>query len=134
MKLTNVFLAALMLSVSAGTAFGAIGTDEVLLGNPRVAAADSEAGTDSRANDAARLRQAGEDACREAVNTAVLLGDTFRQVTAEVLPLMLETGTELARQMEPRLRELAPTMRQFGDRLRDIMRQMEQPARERRYD
>ena len=120
------FLIAMIVACASGGAFGAIGDNETWASSIAVAANPDEARAPAKTRDTDRLRQAGESACREAVNTATFLGEAFEQIAAEILPMVVKTGEEVARQMEPRLRELEPRMRELGERLRGVARELEQ--------
>lgn len=77
--------------------------------------------------DAERLRQAGEQACRQAADAAAQLGETFREVGVEASRVLAQAGDTFAR-------EMAPAMRQLADRLQEMAQQMEQSLQERRSE
>lgn len=115
--LRHTLLAVTVLPFLASGAFAAIGSEAY----QRVAAADPSTMTDThvaQADDAARLRQAGEKACVQAMDLAAVMGEKFRQMSAEMPRLMLETRDEIAR-------EMAPTLRSLADRLGEMARQLE---------
>lgn len=80
---------------------------------------------------AADVRAVGTKACEQAVNAAASIGETFTQLSSEVLPKMMQTGEEFARQVEPTVRQFEPVMREFAERMRELARQMEQSFNER---
>lgn len=130
--------AALVLVLASGGTFAAIGNDEAASVEriQQVASVDSVGGTAAvsradAAHDAQRLRAIGDKACRQAVDAATGMGETFREIGTELVPLMVKTGEEFARQLEPALSQMEPSMRQLAERMREIARQMEESLTER---
>lgn len=69
-----------------------------------------------------RMREAGEQACREALDAAGRLGERFRAMSREMTRALSQSSEELAREMVPALRDLA-------DRLNEMARQLERQER-----
>lgn len=100
---------------------------------PPAAKSNDEAKSNDNAGvrDPADVRAAGTKACEQAVNAAASIGETFTQLSSEVLPKVMQTGEEFARQVEPTVRQFEPVMREFAERMRELARQMEQSFNER---
>jgi len=117
----------LNLAFACGTAVAAIGDGESRYGNTKMAKAsaaeETRAGT--RSAQAERVRGAGENVCRGAVSTATALGETFRQMLDDIVPVMAQTGERLAREVEPKLKEIEPALKDAGERVRALVRKLE---------
>lgn len=103
----------LALGLTMGSALQANAADETQETFPAIKKEDAE-----------RLRQAGEHACRQAVDAAAQLGETFREVGVEASRVLAQAGDTFARDM-------APAMRRLAGRLQEMARQMEQSLEER---
>lgn len=69
-----------------------------------------------------RLREAGENACREALDTATRMSESFRAMSRDMTRLWSKAGEEFVREMAPALRDLA-------DRLDEMARELGRPER-----
>lgn len=128
MRHRRQLLTVAIMTFAASSACAAIGDGNTAAqGNTQVAKAEraGDARPERQMPEAESVRQAGEKACREAVNTATTIGETFRQISIEILPTLVKTGEEFARQVEPTLRQMEPALRDLGERVREIVRQME---------
>jgi len=130
MRHKRTVLTTLILAAAASSACAAVGDGKTEAARARSHVATVDRTHDVRAAaktpDTERVRQAGEQACRDAVGGASAIGETFARIGTELLPLVVETGEEFARQIEPRLRELEPALKDFGDRVRALARHLEQ--------
>jgi predicted chitinase len=93
----------------------------LLMGSAHAADRAGDAPPSLSREDAERLR-ATEQACRELIDSAALLGERLQEVGVEMQRLMAETGAQLGR-------EMAPAMRQLAERLNEMARALEQPRR-----
>lgn len=123
MHFQRLLTLALVLLFSSVAAHAAIGDGQLAVLKKPV---NAQPRPEPKVDDAVTARDTGEKACQQAVDAATVMSEKVRQVSNEIVPLMVQTGQEFAHRMEPTLRELEPKMRELAERLRDVARQMEQ--------
>lgn len=127
-----------LLMLVSGGAFAAIGDGKaVVLEKPsqvhQTVAKQTEpvqSPPEAKSDDAASTREASTKACEQAISAAASMSEKVAQLSNEILPKVMQTGEEFARQVEPTVRQFEPVMREFADRLRDLALQMERSLRE----
>lgn len=129
----QIFAVAFFLAAGSVTASAAIGNDDAATVSRQgtvaaVDAAEREGRAASANEEAARFREAGEQACQQAVDAAALFGEKFRAMSDEMPRLMSQLSEQLVPTMQRFADEVTPTMREFADRLREIAKQAEQSA------
>src|SRR5687767_5833048 len=94
------FVIALILVLLAPVTVAAIGNDNAAVVTP--AAVDStEVQDEVIADEAARFRSAGTQACEQAVDAAALFGEKFRALSLEMPRLMSQVGERFAHDVAP---------------------------------
>ena len=119
--------AALVLLFGVSSVFAAIGDEQVTEVDWRVEARPQSAAPESGAS---RVRETGEKACRQVLDTATLLGEKLEQIRTDVLPKVAQAGEQIVREVEPTLERLAPAVEKFADQVREMARELEESLRE----